>query len=167
MRWCEVGADLPVALPYLGLQLSIASFPAWDMIIATGNYPNYISPPFSSPPPPPPPATPIDFLIPRVSLSISVSHLCFVSSSSTSWKLSSWKSNQVRWFKLKDLVGRLEMGECYEKRSDPSSFLGLNWNIYKLFTTIKHFNFVSSGIILINWLQLPAFMSSACWNKNT
>lgn len=36
-------------------------------------------------------------------------------------------------------VGRLEMGECfcYEKRSHLSSFIGLKWNIYKLFAAIK------------------------------
>lgn len=30
------------------IQLSIFSFPAWDMIITSGNYPNYISPSVSS-----------------------------------------------------------------------------------------------------------------------
>ena len=54
-------------------------------------------------------------------------------------------------------MGRLEMGECYEKRSDPSSFLELNRNIYKLFTVQS--NTLQFRLIRDNFNKLASITS--------
>ena len=89
------------------LQLSIFSFPDWDMIIVTGNYRNYISP--------------------------LVNHSNPLTQQISKWLQSSHKeqcpgkvikSNESN---SRIAVGRLEMGDrfYYEKRSHLSSFIEL------------------------------------------